>query len=202
MAENHPICVLKVNLQGCQINPEKVNEELQKINGVYGINIDRTEGLVIVTGFMDPPLLIETIKKLGIETQLLAYEKNPTHDTKKKMKNGNDSPSKSKIRDQSIDGGVHHHNNATYYSHYMRPHCTSWHHPGYGMQTIFRGPSYAHGMYPLLYHNPRPNTSYVKSTRPPLPYPFDIYGEVKEPEIGNGYHHYFSEENVNACHIM
>ncbi|KAK1560208.1 hypothetical protein Q3G72_023600 [Acer saccharum] len=191
------ICVLKVNLQGCQISPEKVNEELQKINGVYGINIDTTEGLVIVTGLMDPPLLIETIKKLGIQTKLLAYEKNPTHDTKKIR-----DQSASSLEDNydSADGGVHHHN-ATYDSHYMNPHGSSWHHPGYGMQSIFRGPSYANGMYPL-YHNPRPTTSYVKSVRPPLPYPFDIYGDAKEPEIGIGYHHYFSEENVKACHIM
>ncbi|KAK2649224.1 hypothetical protein Ddye_016713 [Dipteronia dyeriana] len=191
MAENLPVCVYSLTLH---------------VTRVYAINIDTTEGLVIVSGLMDPPLLIGTIKKLGIETQLLAYEKNPTHDTKKKMKSGNDSPSK--ISDRSASSlednydstdGVHH--NANYDSQYMRPHGSSWHYPGYGIQSISRGPSYAHGWYPL-YHTPQPNTSYVKSTRQTLPYPFDIYGDAKEPEIGNSYHHYFSEENVKACHIM
>ncbi|KAL5792987.1 hypothetical protein ACOSP7_001581 [Xanthoceras sorbifolium] len=223
MTDNHPICVLKVNLQGCQIRPEKVNEELQKINGVFATNIDTTEGLVTVAGLVDPTLLIETIKKLGIQTHLLAYEKNPSRDRNKhhflkNMQRGKESPSKGKknnrdkIRYQSAyplgdnydsAGGDHH--NATDDAHYMGPHGSSWHHPRCGRKSTSGGarsrPSYVHGWYPM-YHDPMPNTRYQKSTRPPLPHPFDIYGQGQEPEVGNAPHHLFSDENVRACHIM
>ncbi|XWS76447.1 hypothetical protein CRYUN_Cryun01aG0176900 [Craigia yunnanensis] len=75
---NVPICVLKVNIQCCAACPMKVKKKLQKINGVYAIDIDTKNGLVSVRGTVQPSILIQTIsEKDGKKAELYAYQKNP-----------------------------------------------------------------------------------------------------------------------------
>ncbi|XWS31615.1 hypothetical protein CRYUN_Cryun23aG0091500 [Craigia yunnanensis] len=75
---NVPICVLKMNIQCCAACPMKVKKKLQKLNGVYTIDMDTKNGLVSVRGIIQPSILIQTIsEKIGKKAELYAYEKNP-----------------------------------------------------------------------------------------------------------------------------
>ncbi|KAJ6841954.1 heavy metal-associated isoprenylated plant protein 32-like [Iris pallida] len=63
-------CVLKVNIccDGCKI---KVKKLLQKIDGVYTINIDSEKGKVTVSGSASPATLIKKLCKAGKHAELL-----------------------------------------------------------------------------------------------------------------------------------
>ncbi|XP_022758166.1 heavy metal-associated isoprenylated plant protein 36-like isoform X2 [Durio zibethinus] len=75
---NVPTCVLKVNIQCCAACPKKVKKKLQKINGVYAIDIDTKNGMVSVRGIVQPSILIQTIsEKVGKKAELYSFEKNP-----------------------------------------------------------------------------------------------------------------------------
>ncbi|XP_073277666.1 heavy metal-associated isoprenylated plant protein 32-like [Primulina huaijiensis] len=62
-------CVLKVNIHcdGCK---QKVKKILQKIDGVYTINIDSEQGKVTVSGDVDPDILIKKLTKNGKHAEL------------------------------------------------------------------------------------------------------------------------------------
>lgn len=62
-------CVLKLNIDcdGCKA---KVKKLLQKIDGVYTVNIDTEQGKVTVTGNVDPSVLIKKLEKRGKYAQL------------------------------------------------------------------------------------------------------------------------------------
>ncbi|CAL9152675.1 heavy metal-associated isoprenylated plant protein 33-like isoform X2 [Musa acuminata AAA Group] len=62
-------CVLKVNIccDGCQ---KKVKKVLHKIDGVYTTTIDAEERKVIVTGNVDPAILIKKLSKVGKHAEL------------------------------------------------------------------------------------------------------------------------------------
>ncbi|XP_073313991.1 uncharacterized protein [Primulina huaijiensis] len=61
--------VLRVNIhcEGCK---EKVKKKLQKIQGVYKVNIDAEQGKVFVSGNVDPAVLIEKLEKSGKHAEL------------------------------------------------------------------------------------------------------------------------------------
>ncbi|GKU86651.1 hypothetical protein SLEP1_g1148 [Rubroshorea leprosula] len=80
MADNlpAPICVLKVNnIQCCDTCPKKLKKLLEKINGVKTVTVDAKNGLVTVSGAVDPSVLIEAIAKKRRKAELLLYEKEP-----------------------------------------------------------------------------------------------------------------------------
>ncbi|KAI9084826.1 hypothetical protein K1719_033232 [Acacia pycnantha] len=62
-------CVLKVNIHcdGCE---HKVKKLLQKIDGVYSVNIDAEQGKVVVTGNVDPATLLKKLKSSGKRAEL------------------------------------------------------------------------------------------------------------------------------------
>ncbi|KAK1574802.1 hypothetical protein Q3G72_000082 [Acer saccharum] len=62
-------CVLRVNIDcdGCK---SKVKKLLQKIDGVYTTAIDVEQGKVIVTGNVDPAILIRKLEKSGKRAEL------------------------------------------------------------------------------------------------------------------------------------
>ncbi|XP_073053701.1 uncharacterized protein [Primulina eburnea] len=62
-------CILKVNIHcnGCK---QKVKKILQKIDGVYTINIDSEQGKVTVSGDVDPSILIKKLTKNGKHAEL------------------------------------------------------------------------------------------------------------------------------------
>ncbi|KAK7391979.1 hypothetical protein VNO78_20405 [Psophocarpus tetragonolobus] len=57
-------CLLKVNIHcdGCE---QKVKKILQKIDGVYSVDIDAERGKVMVSGHVDPAKLIKKLKRSG-----------------------------------------------------------------------------------------------------------------------------------------
>ncbi|XP_044468175.1 heavy metal-associated isoprenylated plant protein 34 isoform X2 [Mangifera indica] len=67
-------CVLKVNIHcdGCK---KKVKKLLQKIDGVYSISIDAEQGRVVVTGNVDPAILIRKLEKSGKFAELCRPQK-------------------------------------------------------------------------------------------------------------------------------
>ncbi|XP_073308727.1 uncharacterized protein [Primulina huaijiensis] len=66
-------CVLRVNIhcEGCK---DKVKKKLQKVEGVYKVNIDVEKGLVFVSGNVDPAVLIEKLEKSGKHAELLGVQ--------------------------------------------------------------------------------------------------------------------------------
>ncbi|XP_050264008.1 heavy metal-associated isoprenylated plant protein 42-like [Quercus robur] len=70
-------CVLKVNINCCKACPGKLRKKLQKVYGVSSIYIDVKQGLVKVTGNIEPTKVVEAIKKIGRKAELLSYEKDP-----------------------------------------------------------------------------------------------------------------------------
>ncbi|TKY52198.1 Heavy metal-associated isoprenylated plant protein 26 [Spatholobus suberectus] len=62
-------CILKVNIHcdGCE---QKVKKILQKIEGVYSVNIDAERGKVMVSGHVDPAKLIKKLKRSGKHAEL------------------------------------------------------------------------------------------------------------------------------------
>ncbi|CAL0320986.1 unnamed protein product [Lupinus luteus] len=77
-------CMLKVNIHcdGCE---QKVKKLLQKIEGVYSVNIDAEQGKVMVSGHVDPAKLIKKLKSSGKHAEVwggnrgmnLNYASNP-----------------------------------------------------------------------------------------------------------------------------
>ncbi|RWW33550.1 hypothetical protein GW17_00001741, partial [Ensete ventricosum] len=68
--EEKKTCVLKVRLccVGCQ---KKIRKALLKIDGVRAIDLDVKEGKVIVTGNVDPAILIKKLRKVRKVAELL-----------------------------------------------------------------------------------------------------------------------------------
>lgn len=174
--------------------------------GVQGIHIDTEEGLVIVTGLLDPAIIMQKIGKLGIEAELLAYEKDPKK-AKKKLDHflkGNSKDNKRNL--EEIDDHDHDDRGGYEYdARYAMPNCTSCHHPNYGTRRVLPGfprPNCVHPInQPVIYNRPPPPPRYVRWTRPPLPYPFSIY-EPQGQDVGNAPHHTLSDENVSVCSVM
>lgn len=67
-------CLLKVNIhcEGCE---QKVKKLLQKIEGVYSVNIDAEQGKVLVTGDVDPAKLLKKLKSSGKHAELWGGQK-------------------------------------------------------------------------------------------------------------------------------
>ncbi|KAK9272733.1 hypothetical protein L1049_003110 [Liquidambar formosana] len=65
---------MDVHCEGCQ---KKVQKVLQKIHGVYSINIDAEQGKVTVSGTVDPYILIMMLAKAGKKAQLLLDQRPP-----------------------------------------------------------------------------------------------------------------------------
>ncbi|KAJ0079155.1 hypothetical protein Patl1_22775 [Pistacia atlantica] len=67
-------CVLRVNIHcdGCR---KKVKKLLQKIDGVYSTSIDAEQGRVVVTGNVDPAILIRKLEKSGKHAELWGPQK-------------------------------------------------------------------------------------------------------------------------------
>ncbi|CAM8960061.1 unnamed protein product [Rhodiola kirilowii] len=67
-------CVLKVNIhcQGCK---KKVQKLLNKVEGVYGTEVDVEKGRVTVSGVADPMTLINKLAKSGKPAELLEQAK-------------------------------------------------------------------------------------------------------------------------------
>ncbi|MFS7915047.1 putative heavy metal-associated domain, HMA, heavy metal-associated domain superfamily [Helianthus anomalus] len=67
-------CTLKVDIHcdGCK---QKVKKILQKIEGVYKVGVDSEQGKVTVSGIVDPPMLIEKLKKRRKYAQVLGVSK-------------------------------------------------------------------------------------------------------------------------------
>ncbi|XP_022007675.1 heavy metal-associated isoprenylated plant protein 32-like [Helianthus annuus] len=67
-------CTLKVDIHcdGCK---QKVKKILQKIEGVYKVGVDSEQGKVTVSGIVDPPMLIEKLKKGRKHARVLGVSK-------------------------------------------------------------------------------------------------------------------------------
>ncbi|KAH6794228.1 Signal peptidase subunit [Perilla frutescens var. hirtella] len=64
-------CVLRVKLHcDCEGCMHKVKKKLQKVKGVYKVNIDAAQGKVTVSGNADPASLIEKLEKAGKHAEL------------------------------------------------------------------------------------------------------------------------------------
>ncbi|XP_057498068.1 heavy metal-associated isoprenylated plant protein 32-like [Actinidia eriantha] len=89
-------CALRVSIHcdGCK---QKVRKLLQKIDGVNSTTIDVGQGKVIVTGNVDPAILIKKLVKSGKHAELWASNNfnNQFHDTKIEFGNGGTKDSKS-----------------------------------------------------------------------------------------------------------
>ncbi|XWS36265.1 hypothetical protein CRYUN_Cryun20dG0070500 [Craigia yunnanensis] len=144
---NVPTCVLKVNIQCCAACPMKVKKKLQKINGVYAVDIDTKNGLVSVQGIIQPSILIQTIsEKVGKKAELYAYEKNPKIQNETLDQGNSCSACKYKEKNQMCsftdesndhDQAVH---NEVKGSIPEGPEGTlSWHHPQSGMKKNKHG---------------------------------------------------------------
>ncbi|KAA8543201.1 hypothetical protein F0562_021304 [Nyssa sinensis] len=73
-------CVLKVNIGCCNECPVKVKKILQKIDGVYSVTTDAENGMIKVSGKVDPMILIKKLSKKGKKAELLSYDKKPMKD--------------------------------------------------------------------------------------------------------------------------
>ncbi|KAK6915553.1 Heavy metal-associated domain, HMA [Dillenia turbinata] len=71
-------CVLKVNIHcdGCR---KKVKKLLQKIDGVYDVNINAEQGRVTVTGNVDPNTLIKKLEKGGKHAEIWGGQRAPNN---------------------------------------------------------------------------------------------------------------------------
>ncbi|XP_020541024.1 uncharacterized protein LOC105650232 [Jatropha curcas] len=195
----------------------KVKEKLQKTKGVYYINIDTENGLVLVSGFVDPPTVLKTI---GKNTQLLAYEKDSI-DAEKKLKKllrrmkkeknkkdgiqetcSCDSDSEDDDDDQrkpydtfymsNPNNGIRV-NDPRVFGGYRDP--SLWYGRPYYATTPYGYPGIN---YPANYNRPRPPPA-----RPQvLSNVYAVYGGQREPPVGNSLYHAFSDDNVRACSIM
>ncbi|XP_010528523.1 PREDICTED: uncharacterized protein LOC104805601 [Tarenaya hassleriana] len=63
--------VLKANIKCCQGCKRKVKKTLSKVEGVYSVDIDTEQQMVIVVGNLDPEILIKKLLKSGKHAQLL-----------------------------------------------------------------------------------------------------------------------------------
>ncbi|KAI5320619.1 hypothetical protein L3X38_040327 [Prunus dulcis] len=72
-----PICTIKMNLHCCAKCPIKLKEKLQKLNGVEDINIDPEQGLLKVSGNIDPMVLTNIVKNMDKKAELWSFQKEP-----------------------------------------------------------------------------------------------------------------------------
>ncbi|XP_073124401.1 uncharacterized protein [Henckelia pumila] len=99
-------CVLRVNIhcEGCK---EKVKKKLQKVQGVYKVNIDVEQGKVLVSGNVDPAVLIEKLEKSGKHAELVGAQnrQNPANFLNNNPSNGGkDNRSQKGGKDQQKSG--------------------------------------------------------------------------------------------------
>ncbi|XVE77747.1 hypothetical protein DITRI_Ditri13aG0087400 [Diplodiscus trichospermus] len=186
---NVPTCVLKVNIHCCAACPMKVKKKLQKINGVYAIDIDAKNGLVSVQGTVQPSILIQTIsEKVGKKAELYAYEKNPNIQNKTldqgnsrsagKHEEKNPKSSFTEDSDHDHDKGEEDNHNEVKGSIPEGPEGSklSWHHPQsamkkkkYGFGSLFgKKTTFETSMFGN-FGGPRPG--YARLPPPPAPLP-------------------------------
>ncbi|KAG4911232.1 hypothetical protein JHK87_057348 [Glycine soja] len=105
-------CLLKVNIHcdGCE---QKVKKILQKIDGVYSVNIDAERGKVMVSGHVDPAKLIKKLKRSGKHAELwggqrgMMYNQNyPTYPQFKNLHIDNTKGGSKDNKSQNHKGGA------------------------------------------------------------------------------------------------
>ncbi|KAJ6965436.1 hypothetical protein NC652_003346 [Populus alba x Populus x berolinensis] len=74
-----PRFYLKVNIQCCSACPRRAKETLEKFSGVLAITIDTEQGLVAVTGTIDPQIVIQKFARWGKKAVLCSPEKDPVN---------------------------------------------------------------------------------------------------------------------------
>ncbi|KAG6789942.1 hypothetical protein POTOM_006079 [Populus tomentosa] len=74
-----PRFYLKVNIQCCSACPRRAKETLEKFSGVLAITIDTEQGLVAVTGTIDPQIVIQKLARWGKKAVLCSPEKDPVN---------------------------------------------------------------------------------------------------------------------------
>ncbi|KAL5792985.1 hypothetical protein ACOSP7_001579 [Xanthoceras sorbifolium] len=68
----NPTCALKVNIQCCTGCRVKAKKKLQKLNGVDSITYDTEQGVVRISGNVDPTVLVHEFAKLGKKAEILS----------------------------------------------------------------------------------------------------------------------------------
>ncbi|KAJ6949217.1 heavy metal-associated isoprenylated plant protein 36-like [Populus alba x Populus x berolinensis] len=74
-----PRFYFKVNIQCCSACPRRAKETLEKFSGVLAITIDTEQGLVAVTGTIDPQIVIQKFARWGKKAVLCSPEKDPVN---------------------------------------------------------------------------------------------------------------------------
>ncbi|POO02276.1 Heavy metal-associated domain containing protein [Trema orientale] len=97
-------CVLKVNIHcdGCKAKVKKI---LQKIDGVFTIDIDADQGKVTVSGTADPAIIIKKLAKSGKHAELWGAPKSNQNN------NQNQNHLANQLKNMQIDNGKGGNNN-------------------------------------------------------------------------------------------
>ncbi|KAK3193882.1 hypothetical protein Dsin_025192 [Dipteronia sinensis] len=87
----YPTCALKVNINCCNGCEVKAKKKLQKLKGVDSITYDAEQGIVRISGNVNPTVVIHKLAELGKKAELLRLDdKNPVQiaNTKNPPTNG------------------------------------------------------------------------------------------------------------------
>ncbi|KAL1211449.1 Heavy metal-associated isoprenylated plant protein 8 [Cardamine amara subsp. amara] len=91
--------ILKMNMH-CEGCVHEIKRGIEKIKGVQTAEPDRSKSMVVVRGVMDPPILVDKIKKkLGKHAELLSQSTEKSKDNKDK-----DSNNKNNNKNEDCDG--------------------------------------------------------------------------------------------------
>ncbi|KAB1205669.1 Copper transport protein ATX1 [Morella rubra] len=98
-------CVLKVNVHcdGCK---QKVKKLLQRIEGVYQVNIDADQQKVTVSGSVDAATLIKKLVRAGKHAELWSQKNNHNHNQNQKQKNNCIKDDKNRGQKQGLIKGL------------------------------------------------------------------------------------------------
>ncbi|KAI5577417.1 hypothetical protein BDE02_09G111600 [Populus trichocarpa] len=72
-----PIFTVKVHISCCSRCTQRAKEKLQKIKGVNSITIDTAKDLVIVSGSVEPAVILEKFAEWGKKAELFSFQKEP-----------------------------------------------------------------------------------------------------------------------------
>ncbi|KAJ4829125.1 hypothetical protein Tsubulata_011810, partial [Turnera subulata] len=73
------IIFLRVNLQCCEECPTRAEKKLQKLHGVLAVSMDTLHDLVLLSGTLDPQVVVKKFAKWGKRAVLLSPVEDPTH---------------------------------------------------------------------------------------------------------------------------
>ncbi|KAK1561154.1 hypothetical protein Q3G72_035016 [Acer saccharum] len=74
----NPTCAMKVNINCCNGCEVKAKKKLQKLKGVDSITYDAEQGILRISGNVNPTVVIQKLAKLGKKAELLRLDnKNP-----------------------------------------------------------------------------------------------------------------------------